>query len=523
MTDNRENSAGCVCLVGAGPGDSGLITVRGLAYLHDADVVVHDALVLPALLQEARTDAEIIDVGKRHADHKMTQDDINALLVEKAKQGHRVVRLKGGDPFLFGRGAEEVAYVTARGIRCEIVPGVTAGIAAPAMAGIPVTHRQHASSVTFITGHEDPDKPQSNHDYAALAALIRAGGTLCIYMGMNKLDLIVEQLLTEKVGDDMPAAVVQWGASPRQRSVRSTLAKLTDAVRDAGCYAPAVIVIGNVAGIDEPGMQAYAQRPLFGQRVIITRTRTQASAQNDMLTELGAEVIEAPTIRIEQPDAATWAQIDDALLHLDRYNWLVLTSANGVDMLARRMAHLKLDSRALACVKLAAVGNATGGALFERLHIHADLTPRTYVAESLAAELIEAGGAKGIAGQRMLLLRADIARETLPQLLADAGAGIDEFPIYQNVPERELPPNVLDALRRGKINWITFTSSSTVRNMLDLLGEDASLLNNVKVASIGPITSDTARELGLTVTVEAAPSNMDGLVAEMVRHEAKGP
>lgn len=493
--------------------------MRGLAYLHDATVVVHDALVLPALLQEVNPNAELIDVGKRHADHKMSQDDINALLLEKAKQGHLVVRLKGGDPFLFGRGAEEVAYVSAHGIACEIVPGVTAGVAAPAMAGIPVTHRQHASSVTFITGHEDPDKPQSNHDYAALAALIRAGGTLCIYMGMNKLDLIVEQLHEEGVSSEMPAAVVQWGASPRQRSVRSTLAKLPAAVRDAGCYAPAIIVIGHVAGIEEAGMQAYSQRPLFGQRVIITRTRTQASAQTDMLTQLGAEVIEAATIRIEEPDAATWAQIDEALLHLDRYDWLVLTSANGVDMLARRMAHLKLDSRALAGVKLAAVGNATGGALFEQLRVHPDLTPRTYVAESLAAEMIKASGAKGLNGKRLLLLRADIAREALPQLLADAGASIDEFPIYRNVPERELPPHVIYALRRGKVDWITFTSSSTVRNTINLLGDERSLLDNVKVASIGPITSDTARELGLKVTAEAEPSNMDGLIGAMVRHE----
>lgn len=511
-----EKIAGGVCLVGAGPGDEGLITVRGLAYLRAADVVIHDALVLPALLSEAKENAELINVGKRHADHKLAQDDINALLVEKAQQGHRVVRLKGGDPFLFGRGAEEAAYVAKHGIPCDIVPGVTAGVAAPAMAGIPVTHRQHASSVTFITGHEDPEKSESAHDYAALAKLVQAGGTLCIYMGMNKLDLIVKRLASEGLPSTTPAAVVQWGASPRQRSVRSTLAKLIADVRDSGCYAPAIVVIGSVAAIDEAGMHAFRDRALFGQSVIITRTRTQASAQRQLLTELGAEVFDAPTIRIDPPDELTWAQIDDALLNLERYDWLVLTSANGVEMLADRMDHLKLDSRALAPVKIAAVGNATGGVLSDRLHIEADLIPRTYVAESLAAELIDAGAAN----QRLLLLRADIAREALPELLGEAGASIDEFPIYQNTPETALPDVVLERLRKGKVTWITFTSSSTVRNMIALLGDERNLLDNVKVASIGRVTSDTARSLGLTVTVEAEPSNIDGLIDAMVRHDA---
>ncbi len=518
MTDKHEKSAGRVCLVGAGPGDAGLITRYGHALLCDADVVIHDALVLPALLQETKPTAELIDVGKRHADHKMTQDEINALLVEKAQQGGLVVRLKGGDPFLFGRGGEEAAYVAAHGIRCDIVPGVTAGVAAPSMVGIPVTHRRHASSVTFITGHEDPDKPESSHDYAALAGLIGAGGTLCVYMGMNKLDLIVEQLQRQGVSAEMPAAVVQWGATPRQRSVRSTVGQLADDVRDSGCYAPAIIVIGQVAGIDEAGMQTYTHRPLFGKRIVITRTRTQASSHAAHLSALGAEILEAPTLRIEEPDDATWAKIDDALRHLDRYDWLVLTSANGVAMLADRMAHLGLDSRSFAPVKIAAIGNATGGALFDRLHVHSDLTPRTYVAESLAAELLEAGAAN----QRLLLLRADIARQALPELLGEAGAAIDEFPIYRNVPETELPVHVLDVLRRGKVDWITFTSSSTVRNMIELLGDERDLLQNVKVASIGPITSKTARELGLTVTVEAEPSNMDGLVEAMVRYEMNG-
>ena len=549
MTPTDEKKSGRVCLIGAGPGDPGLITARGLDLLRRADVVVHDALVLPSLLREARADAEVIDVGKRRSDHKLSQDQINALLVEKARQGLLVARLKGGDPFIFGRGAEEAGHLAARGIACEIVPGVTAGIAAPAAAGIPLTHRLVASTVTFITGHEDESKADPVVDYAALAKLIAARGTLVIYMGIVRLETIAAKLLNAGVASTTPAAVIQWGATPRQRSGVTTLDRLPALVAKKHLWAPAVIVIGEVVGegaIGEAGkhLDFYTQRPLFGQRIVITRTREQASELRVKLEELGAEVLEAPTIRIAQPSPEESAKIDAALMRLANFHWLVLTSANGVQTLASRLDALKLDARSLAGVRIAAIGDATADALKKHVGVRAALVPRTFVAESLAEDLIASENARGgIAGKRFLLLRADIARKALPQLLTKAGASVEEFAIYLTAPVASLPHAVLDALREGKVDWVTFTSSSTARNLVALLDRNAdnapqsaevapqrpamaiagrSALTCAKLASIGPITTQTLRDLGLPPTVEATVSNIDGLIAAMVAHRPGG-
>lgn len=512
MTLPPEKSCGRVCLVGAGPGDPGLITARGLALLRAADVVVHDALILPSLLSEAREDALLIDVGKRHADHKMSQEDINALLLEHANAGRFVVRLKGGDPFVFGRGAEEAVYLGKHGVFCEIVPGVTAAIAAPALAGIPVTHRHFASSVTFITGHEDPAKSASVTDFSAIAALINTGGTLCIYMGMHTLDATIDELMKQGVAPDTAAAAVEWGATPRQRTLRTTLDRLSSLVIDQHIVAPAIVIIGRVVAIEEPGLAAYVNRPLFGQRIVITRTRDQASDLRAKLEELGAEVLEAPTIAIEKMTDGVRVKVDAALLALASYDWLVITSANGVDALADRVEALGLDGRSFANVKIATIGDATAAALHSRLRLRSDLTPPKFVAESLAEELTK----HGATGKRFLLLRADIARQSLPDLLTKSGGIVDDLAIYQNTPITQLPPRVLHALTRSHIDWITFTSSSTGRNFLAALGHDRDLLRDVKLASIGPITSQTLRENGLTPTVEAKVSDIDGLVAAMI-------
>lgn len=512
-------AAGKVILVGAGPGDPGLITAKGLAALQKADVVVYDALANPRLLAAAPAHAELIDAGKRAKDHTLTQDQTNQLLADKARemrsdgQGKLVVRLKGGDPYLFGRGAEEAAYLARQGVTVEVIPGITAGIAAPAAAGIPVTHRRMASTVTFVTGHEQPDKPDTAVDYRALAALISAGGTVCFYMGVGRLASIRDALIAGGLDHGTPVAVVQWGTLPRQKSVRSSLRRVMEDVERSRVGSPAIIVVGPVAAITEPGLDSFTRRPLFGRRIIVTRTRQQASELAAQLADLGADVLEAPTIRITPAPAAELARVDAALRQLADYHWLVLTSANGVTALSQRLDMLGLDSRALAGVKIAVVGQETADALRRDLHLTADLTPPRFTADALADELLAHGN---VARQRFLLLRADIARPMLAQRLADAGAIVDDMAIYQTAPTEALPDDVLTALRDRQVDWITFTSASTARNMVDLLGDERHLLSDVKVASIGPITSQAARDLGLVVAAEAASSTIAALAEALI-------
>jgi uroporphyrinogen III methyltransferase/synthase len=515
LTKKAPEQAGLVSLVGAGPGDPGLITAAGLDRLRRAEVVVYDALADPRLLNEAPAEAERIDVGKRAGQHKRSQDQINALLVEHGQAGRRVVRLKGGDPYLFGRGAEELAAVGAAGLTCETIPGITAGIAGPATAGIPITHRDCASTVTFITGHEDPTKPDSAVDYQALADLAKRGGTLGFYMGMGRLSTITQTLAEAGLSSDTPAAVVQWGTLPRQRSVKGTVATIAERATETGVRAPAIVVIGPVAGLDQPGLDFFINRPLFGQRIVITRTRQQASELRRQLETLGAEVLEAPTIALTPPE--DWGPIDATLKQVGQYDWLVLTSANAVTTLAERLTAAGLDARALAGVKVAAIGDATARALREQLAIEADLVPTRFVAESLASELI---ARETIAGQRFLLLRADIARPALPQKLREAGGEVTELTAYQTKVAEALPNEVVEALQAGDVDWITFTSASTARNLATLLGTQAAVMHQTKVASIGPITSDAVREQGWPVTIEASTNNIPGLVETIAQHHA---
>ena len=450
--------SGHVYLVGAGPGDPGLITQTGLSLLRSADVVLFDALSNPALLAHA-PDAEHIDCGKRANRHKLTQDETNALLVLHAKEGKTVVRLKGGDPYLFGRGAEEVAHCARHGIRCEVVPGITAGIAAPMMAGIPVTHRHLASNVTFVTGHEDPTKDETSIDYDALGKLIQRGGTVCFYMGVARLGAIASALVGAGVDTNTPAAIVQWGTLPSHRHLRSTLSKIEAEVVTSKIGSPAIIIVGQVAGIDEPGLDFFTNRPLFGKRIMITRTRQQTSSLREGLESLGASVLEAPTIQLVPPD--DWRPVDEAIEQIAQYDWLVLTSANAVHALANRLVELERDARQLASVRLAVIGQATSDALWDRLRLRADFTPSRFVAESLAGEML---AQQDVEGKRFLLLRADIARPALPRLLNEAGADVTECVVYQTKQADALPENVMQSLRDGEVDWITFTSSSTATN-----------------------------------------------------------
>ena len=510
------SGAGSVCLVGAGPGDPGLLTVAGLDRLRRADVVVFDALANPRLLAEAPANARRVDVGKRARDHKMGQEDINALLVEEALAGRFVVRLKGGDPYLFGRGAEEAAACARAGVACEVLPGVTSGLAAPATAGIPVTHRRVASTVTLVTGHEDPTKDETSVDYRGLALLIGRGGTACFYMGVGRLPLIARQLAAEGLDPATPASIVQWGTTPAQRSARAPLNKLAGVAAAAGISSPAIVVVGEVVAIDEPGLDFFTARPLFGQRVLVTRTGQDPSRLSSLLLEAGADPVEAPTLRLVAPNDPAPAEAAIDRLRpgaADRFDALVLTSGNAAEALADRLEASGLDGRVLAGVELVVVGPATAAVLHGRLRLRADRLPTTLTGAGVADDLLDA---EAVRGRRFLLYRADIGRPELPRRLEAGGAAeVADVVAYESRPVVALPDAALAALRERRIDWLTFTSAATARNLVDLLGNEGALLAELRVASIGPVTSEACEAMGLAVTAEAADPSLPSLVAAM--------
>ena len=501
---------GFVWLIGAGPGDPGLLTLRGAEALAAADVVVYDYLANPALLALARPEAEQIYVGKKAGRHTLSQDEINALLVQRGLAGDRVARLKGGDPFVFGRGGEEALALVQAGVSFAVVPGVTSAVAAPAYAGIPVTHRGLASSLAVITGHEDPSKEESALDWSRLATGV---DTLVFLMGVGNLPRIVEQLVAHGRPAATPVALVRWGTMPDQQVVSGTLADIAQKVKAAGLKPPAVTIVGPVAGLRDQ-LRWFEDRPLWGQRVLVTRTRQQASVLSAQLQALGAEAIELPTIRIAPPD--DWAPLDGAIAGLKSYHWIIFTSVNGVQSFWKRLAHAGLDARDLHGVKLAAIGPATAAELGSR-GLRVDYVPGEYVAEAVAAGLGE------MEGKRVLLPRADIARPALARLLREAGAQVLEVSAY-----RTLRPAVdageLRKLLAG-ITVATFTSSSTVRNLAAMV-QEAGLnlvqsLQGAVVACIGPITAETAQELGLPVHIVAQAYTIDGLIEALTGYLAQ--
>jgi uroporphyrinogen III methyltransferase/synthase len=491
---------GVVYLVGAGPGDPGLMTARSLDLIASADVILHDRLIPTAALDGARADAELLYVGKAPGDNAVEQDEIERLLVEWAQAGRSVVRLKGGDPFVFGRGGEEAEALAAAGIAFEVVPGVTAGVAAPAYAGIPVTHRDDASAVAFVTGHEDPGKDESALDWDALA---RFPGTLVLYMGVKNLPVIAERLAAAGRDPAEPAAAIEQGTRPGQRTVTSTLAELPAAVADAGLRAPAVLLFGPVAARRQT-VAWLEHRPLHGRKVVVTRARAQASGLAATLSALGAEVIELPAIRIEPRIDS--AEVRDAVAGLHSYALVCLTSPNGVRLLFEAMAEQGRDARALANATVAAIGPGTAAALEDR-GVIADVVPERYVAEGL----IEALSGFDLADRPVLVARAAEARDVLPDALAERGAKVDVVPLYETVREDPDPEAVAAA---QTANYVTFTSSSTVRNLLDAVGDR--FPRDARIVSIGPVTSATARELGLEVDVEAERHDPSGLVEALV-------
>ena len=535
-------TAGKVWLVGAGPGDPGLITVAGLEAVRQADVIVYDRLVSERLLEHPDlVGAELIYMGKVAGEGRHDQSKINDLLIEKARLGKRVVRLKGGDPFVFGRGGEEAEALRAAGVPFAVVPGVTSATAVPAYAGIPVSHRGLAATFAVVTGHEDPDKSEPAIDWERLATAV---DTLVLLMGVKTLPETVDRLIAGGRSPETPVAVIRWGTTPDQRTVTGTLADIVQRVRAAKLQPPAITVVGEVVRLRET-LAWFEDRPLFGKRVLITRTRRQASTLARLLADEGAAPIELPAVEIEPAadEAATEAALDG--LRAGVYGWVVFTSANAVELFFGLMRERGLDARAFAGAKAAAIGPATADALAQR-GIVADAVPEEYIAEGV----VEALRPHLRPGERVLLPRAEGARPELVEGLRSLGAEVDEVTLYRSAVPKEAPAEALSLLRGGGIDIVTFTSSSTVRNLAALLGDDFRVILSgggprarkvvasrrsleggeggvatgergrtaaraPLVACIGPITADTARELGLRVDVVASEHTVPGLVAAL--------
>ena len=491
---------GLVSIVGAGPGDPDLITVGALERLKAADVVLYDRLVDSRLLDWARPGAELIDVGKSPGGRGRKQADINSLLIDRARNGKSVVRLKGGDPFVFGRGGEEADALRAGGIPFEVLSGVSSAIAAPAYAGIPVTHRGLASSLTIVTGSEAPGKPDSEVDWEALAA---GKGTLVVMMGWQNIDAIVGALLRHGRPPETPVALVSQGTTPDQNAVVGTLGDIVDRTASEDIGPPVVAVIGDVVTMRDR-LAWFDNRPLFGRRVLVTRTREQAGELSRLLSRRGAVPIEIPTIEVRLLD--DYALLDLALGSLERYHWVVFASANAVDAVFGRLATMGLDSRAYGGVRVAAVGQATGAKL--RSHgIEPDLVPSGYSAR----DLVDGFAGRDMKNARVLLPRADIAPDTLTRGLAALGAAVDEVTAYRTATPASAWAEAAEVLESG-IDVATFTSSSTVTNLVGLLDGGADVLSGVRIACIGPATAETAGRMGLDVDIVAREHTVPGLV-----------
>jgi uroporphyrinogen III methyltransferase/synthase len=491
---------GRVYLVGAGPGDPGLMSVRSLELIAIADAIFYDRLIPPGALAGARPDAELVYVGKQPGVPSVPQEEIGERLIEAAQAGQSVVRLKGGDPFVFGRGGEEGEALREAGVEFEVVPGITAGVAATAYAGIPVTHRDDSSAVAFVTGHEDPEKAESALDWAALA---RFPGTLVFYMGVKRLPENATALVEAGRDPDEPAAAIERGTMPGQRTITATLGTLAEAVERESVKAPALIVVGEVARRREQ-LGWLERRPLHGRRVVVTRARAQASGLARTLRELGADVVELPAIQIEP--RLDSQEVRDAVARIGDYSLVCLTSPNGVHLLFEAMQAAGQDARALAGATVAAIGPGTARALAQH-GIAADVVPERFVAEAL----VEALADTEVEGKPVLVARAAEARDVLPDALRERGAEVDVVPLYETVREQ---PDEAEVERAQEADYVTFTSSSTVTNLVEALGDR--FPKNARVLSIGPVTSETARAAGLEVAVEAERHDVDGLLAALL-------
>ncbi len=495
-----------VYLIGAGPGDKELITLKAKRIIEAADVLIYDYLANKEFTEWAKPGCEKIYVGKMGGNHTLTQDEINTLIVAKAKEGKTIARLKGGDPFLFGRGGEEAEELLAEGISYEVIPGVTAGIAVPAYSGIPVTHRKFTSNVTFITGHEDPTKDNSNINWEALAGI----GTLVFYMGVRNLGMIAENLMKHGKPADTPVAVIRWGTTPRQWTITATLETIEEEAAKQGAKPPSIIIVGGVVSLKKT-LDWFEKRPLFGKKVIVTRSRKQASAFAAGLEQSGAEVLQFPTIETIEPES--WEPADRALAEISSYQWLIFTSPNGVDFFLRRLKEKNLDIRSLAGLKLAAIGPVTAKKL-QDLSLHVDVIPGEYVAEDVIRSLRSADS--GLSSRKILLARATEAREVIPDELRKSGAQVDVVPVYRTVKPKHDLEAVVQQIEKKEISLITFTSSSTVKNFIEMFdgveGFDIiEKMRGIHLASIGPITTETIKSFGLDPEIQASSYTIPGL------------
>ncbi len=492
---------GKVYLIGAGPGDPGLLGLKAKHCLEIADAVVYDRLADPRIIAYARKEAEMIYVGKASANHTMRQPDINKLLVKLAAEGKIVARLKGGDPFVFGRGGEEAIELREAGLPFEFIPGVTSAIAVAEYAGIPVTHRHVATSFAVITGHEDPTKSESTINWKGLATSV---DTLVFLMGVENIERISSQLIANGRSADCPAAVIRWGTRPNQETLITTVGNAAADVKKQGLKPPAIFLVGEVVKLRDQ-LQWFDNKPLFGKHILVTRARAQASRLTAKLEELGARVTELPAIKIIP--TTDFAPLDQAIAEIKSYSWLLFTSVNGVKYFFERLAAAGKDTRALAHAKIGAIGSATAKAL-QHHGLIADVIPAEYKAE----EMIDALKGEIKAGEKILLPRAKVAREILPEALRAAGATVNVVTAYETICDSANAEDLIQALEAGKIDMVTFTSSSTVANLVNMLGQKKELLTKVKTAVIGPITGATCKANGLNPVITAAEYTIDGLV-----------
>lgn len=497
-----------VYLIGAGPGDPGLLTVRAKELIETCDIVVYDYLANAEFLDYAKPGAEIIYVGKKGGDHTLPQDKINDLLVERAKEGKSIARLKGGDPYVFGRGGEEAEELVAAGLTFEVVPGITAGVAAAAYAGIPVTHRDHTTSVCFITGHEDPTKEKSGHNWDVYG---KSNSTLVFYMGVGNLPMIAEKLIAAGRDPETPAALVRWGTRCNQESMVATLSTVADEAKRRGFKAPSIIIVGGVCGLHDT-LNWFEKRPLLGRGVVVTRAREQASGFADILRDKGACVLQFPTIEINDLPEGD-GEIRQAIGNVAEYDWLVFTSVNGVKRFWMTLDAMGLDTRCLGGRKVAAIGPATAEIL-ESKGVRPDFVPPKYVAESVVDGLKELGVG---AGTKVLIPRARVAREVLPEELRKAGADVRVLPVYETGLNESGPKALVEKLEAGEVDYVTFTSSSTVENFFELLAPEKfrAYVDKVKLACIGPVTAKTLSGFGFTPDIQPDDYTVPALAAAL--------